>query len=152
VPFGPSFTRQEYLLFLPHNKGLTLTDLCPIRVVRSGNRDPKKLALRTFSIPTRRINMALGTLTSWFSSSPRAPSSIPSTLPQTAALQQPRTILIMMGHCTFTFKNGSTCPCTSGSCTSTSGANTTEERCEDCEHLMAMHKDYGKRIAFIRTC
>ena len=127
---------------------------CPIRVVRfaSGNRDPKKLALHTFSISTRRINMALGTLTSWFSSPPRAPSTIPSTLPQTAVLQQPRTILITMGHCTFTVKNGSICSCTSGSCTSTSGTNTTEERCEDCDHLMSMHRDYGKSITFIETC
>jgi hypothetical protein len=131
-------------------KGFTLIDRCPIRVVRlpSGNRDPEKLALRTFSIPTLRIKMALGTLTSWFSSLSRAPSTIPSTLPQTAVLQQPRTILITMGCCTFMGKNGSKCSCTSGSCTSTSGANTAEELCEDCGHPMPMHTDYGKRVTF----
>ena len=92
--------------------------------------------------------MALGALTSWFSSSP----TTPSILPQMAVLQQPRTILVIMGRCMFTGRNGSTCSCTSGSCTSASGANTTEERCDDCEHLMSIHKDYGKSITFIETC
>ena len=90
--------------------------------------------------------MTPGIFNSWFSP-PRAPSTIPSTV-----LQRPRTILITMGCCTFTFKNGLICPCTSGSCTSMAGANTTEGHCEDCGHLMAIHADYGESIAFIKTC
>ena len=90
--------------------------------------------------------MTPGIFNSWFSS-PRAPSTIPSTV-----LQQPRTILITMSRCTFTHKNGLICPCTSGSCTSKTGANTTEERCEDCDHLMSIHADYGKSIASTKTC
>lgn len=34
------------------------------------------------------------------------------------------------------------CTCTSGSSTSNTYANTIEERCESCEHLMSLHSDY----------
>jgi hypothetical protein len=57
-----------------------------------------------------------------------------------------------MSRCTFTGRDGYICPLASGFCTSASGANTTEERCEDCGHLMSWHEDYGKSVTFIKTC
>jgi hypothetical protein len=77
-------------------------------------------------------------------------STIPSTIPQATVLRQPRTFQITMGPCTFKIKNGSMCSCTSGSCTSNTYANTIEERCESCEHLMSLHSDYGKTFHLLK--
>ena len=107
-----------------------------------------KFSTYSYSPPSPPPSSPLGPSST---SSPLGPSStIPSTIPQATLLRQPRTLLITMGSCTFKVKNGAMCSCTSGSCTSKAWANAIEERCENCEHLMSLHSDYGKTFHLLK--
>ena len=70
------------------------------------------------------------------------PSSV-SPIPSVDAHQPSRTVLITMGRCNFPFKNGASCPCTAGSCTSEIYL---KELCEVCGHVMSLHCDYSKNF------
>lgn len=77
---------------------------------------------------------------------PSPPSSV-STITSVHANQLSRTILIKIGRCNFPFKNGASCPCTAGSCTSELDLKGKEELCEVCGHIMSLHCDYSKNFA-----
>ncbi|KAL4782898.1 hypothetical protein BJX76DRAFT_349047 [Aspergillus varians] len=87
--------------------------------------------------------------------SPAAPSSSSSlsqrilTLPSPtqqqykappSPIQQQRSILITMGSCTWSGRNGIRCPCTSGS--SIADLDVTRASCQDCMHPMLLHLDF----------
>lgn len=74
------------------------------------------------------------------------PSSV-SIIPSVDEHQPSRTALITMGCCNFPFKNGASCPCTAGSCTSELYLKGKEELCEVCGHVMSLHCDYSKNFA-----
>lgn len=78
---------------------------------------------------------------------PSSPPSSVSTIPSVDAHQPSRTVLITMGCCNFPFKNGASCPCTAGSCTSELYLKGKEELCEVCGHLMSLHCDFSKNFA-----
>lgn len=78
---------------------------------------------------------------------PSSPPSSVSTIPSVDAHQPSRNVLITMGRCNFPFKNGASCPCTAGSCTSELYLKGKDELCEVCGHLMSLHCDYSKNFA-----
>ncbi|KAA8904998.1 hypothetical protein FN846DRAFT_919559 [Sphaerosporella brunnea] len=53
-------------------------------------------------------------------------------------------MLVTVGHCTFTGKNGSACLCISGSCISEEddSVKASQQPCDDCGHLISMHRAF----------
>jgi hypothetical protein len=82
---------------------------------------------------------------------PGRSDTISSSTPEKHARspERHRTIKITMGSCTFIYKNGLQCSCTSGSLIIQADCISTGGTCDDCGHLLSLHRDYGRSIYVI---